>query len=429
MEFVVILAFIVPLVIGLVLGLIRGSRRATLRIALVLLCLVVAFCVKDAVTQSVMEMEVEGQPLEEYILSQLPEELASMSDVIYPIVVILVSAILFLVMFFAIKFLSWAIIYPICKIFVKKGRKKHALIGGVIGLVQGAAVGLVLCVMLNGLFLNFANVAEAMDGLQGESEPAMVAASETEGEDYNDGEGSDSKNPFGNFDISTIIEYKDSKVCGMINGVGGNKMFDFVASMKTDEGKKLTLSGQIDALSGMVKMAKELGALTDMDMVGGLSDDVATNIATIFNKLDEISNNLSDESKETMNNIVQIVADNFFPEDMGIDVSILDFTTIDFANEANVITKLNEYKDLNINEVDDETARAIVQTVYDSDILLPLLSSNDDFTIGLEPTQQAYAKKIIDDMASKSDANQEKIDMLKNFFGLNDSNLELPPID
>lgn len=421
MEYLIILSLVVPLIIGLLLGMIRGLRRATLRIVLVILCLVAAFCLKGVVTDNVMQTEVaDGQTVEQYIIAQLGEDYASLGEVVTPIVTLIVTAIVFLLLFFGIKFLSWIIVYPICKIFVKKARKKedgtygkkHALIGGVIGLVQGAAVALVMCVMLNGLFFNMANVAEAMSDMQ---ETQQTAAEPSP--DQSNGDGNASNLPFD--PIELLAEYKQSKTCEIVSA-GGNKVFDVIVSVKTEEGKKLTLTGQLDALSGIVKMAKELSAIQNMEMTGGLSGDVATDIVTIFNKLDEISSSLSEESKETMNKIVQIAAEEFLPDEIDVDLSVIDFTAINFANEGQVISKLNEYKDIDSSRLTMEDAETIVETVMQSDIILPLLSCNDQFTIGLDEQQQQYAESVINDLASKPEADTEKIDMLKNFFGLND---------
>lgn len=436
MVYIIVAAAIIPLVIGLLLGAMRGSRRALLRLILVILCLVAAFCLKGVATDWAMQFEVEGQPLDQYILSQLGDY-AAMGEVIMPVIQLIVMAVVFLALFFGIKLISWIIIFPICKIFVKKARKKkdgsygnkHALIGGVIGLVQGAAVAVVLCVILNGLFFNVANVMAAVNDEQNdspsESAYVMVIYADSEEHDASVGEGGGgsegSEGPLASVDVmKMLIEYKDSGVCKMINGTGGDKIFDAVISIKNEDGQKLTLTGQLNALTGIIRMGKELAALGDMNMTGGLSGDVATNITAIFDKLGEICDNLSDESKQTMNNIVQIVADNFLP-DAGIDITVINFETVDFRNEGQVIAKLNEYKDLKGEDLTTEQATKIVETVMQSDIILPLLSSNDEFTIGLNEEQQQYAKNIIDDLAAKPETDQDKIEMLRKFFGLNDN--------
>ena len=52
-----------------------------------------------------------------------------------------------------------------------------------------------------------------------------------------------------------------------------------------------------------------------------------------------------------------------------------------------------------------------------------MLSANPDFTIGLDKEGEGYelAKEVIEELSSKPDVDQSKVDMLKSFFGLNDA--------
>lgn len=432
LNWIIIISAILPLIIGLLLGFMRGSRRAVLRILLVLLCVVLAFCLKDVITLKLLETEIDGQTVQEMIAAQLPPEYADVVDVMMPVIVLIFTSVSFLALFFVIKFITWAIVFPICKIFVKKARKKkdgtygskHSLIGGVVGLAQGAVVAFVLCVMLNGIFVNVANIAEAMNesgGSQNGTEQAAVMTAE-------EGAPSDGSSD-ATFDslLADLIAYKDSTACKFASGLSFNgKAFDLVASMKTEEGKTLTLSGQIDALSGILKMGQSLAELENINFDGGISASNAEDIVNIFNKLDAINAELSVESKETINRIIQTVADNFMP-DSDIDLSVLDFTTVSFANEGQVIADLSVYKDVDFTALNETEAKQkatdIVETVLKSDIILPVLSANPDFTIGLDKEGEGYelAKEVIEELSSKPDVDQSKVDMLKSFFGLNDA--------
>lgn len=283
-------------------------------------------------------------------------------------------------------------------------------------------MALVLCVILNGLFVNLANVAEMANQMpsdQGGGQNAIVMTADESQDGSSDVEGDGSSS--GVDILKLVADYKNTGICKAITKTGGDKLFDFAVSMKTEDGRKLTLSGQINALTGLLDMAKELSSLQNLDMAGGLSGDLATNLTTVFGKLDEINKNLSDESKETINNVIQIVADSMGMEEMGIDIGVIDFKTVDFAKEGQVIAELAGYKDTDVNDITPDTAQQIVNTVMQSDVILPLLSSNEEFTIGLSPEQQTYAEDVINELASKPDADKDKIEMLKTFFGLNDA--------
>lgn len=430
MIYFMVAVAIIPIVVGLLLGMLRGSRRALLRLVLILLCIVAAFCLKGVVTDMVMEMEFDGQTLEQMIMSELPPDYASMSEVIMPIISLIIMAVVFLVLFLAVEFVSWVIIYPICKIFVKKARKKadgkygskHSLIGGAIGLVQGVAVALVMCVILNGLFCNVAEVMRATEDFQDNAQATAYASDvETDGEP--------TENPSQEADFTKLLyEYADSKICKAINGIGGNKMFDVVVSAKTEQGDKITLTGQLNALTGLIKIGGQLQAIEGMDMKGGLSIETADDVVEIFNKLDEICQDLSPESKQTMNNIVKLVADNILPEDIGVDITVIDFANVSFKNEGEVIAQLSTYKEEDFESLTEaqakEKATEIVNVVMESDIILPLLASNEDFTVGLSGDQKVFAQDVIDELAANPEADSDKIEMLKTFFGLNDSQPE-----
>lgn len=429
MEYLVIAALIAPVVIGFLLGLMRGSRRSILRLVLIILCVVAAFLLKNTVTNQALAINVNGQPLSEFIIASFGDKFVAISDVLMPIASLIVAVILFLLMFLLLEFVSWAIIFPICKIFVKKARKKedgtygrkHALLGGIIGIVQGAIVGLVMCITLNGLFYNVSNVTNAINSLNenggsGEAN-AIVMMADAEGEQ---GEGADPSKKQPSFNLELLTTYSDSKVCQTLNKTGGLKMFDFVASMKTEGGKKITLTGQLDALTGVVKMAKELMSIGDMQMVGGLTGDLATDIAAIFNRLDAIYGNLSGESKETIGDLTKVVAGLLPTDQLGISLDGLNLGSVDFKKEGEVLTELNSYKDLKHEDITTEVAENIVKTVMKSDILLPMLSSNDQFTIGLNAEQKEFAEAEIEKLAQAEDADEDKIGMLKKFFGIND---------
>ena len=433
-ELIVIAAILVPLIVGLLLGMLRGSRRATLRILLIILCVVLAFCLKDAVTVGILNAQFDGQTIQQIIANQLPEEYASMTDTVMPIIALIVSAVVFLLLFLLLQFVTWAIVYPICKIFVKKARKKkdgtygrkHGLIGGVIGLAQGAVVAFVLCVILNGLFVNIGNVAETMSNENGSqnggNDQAIVLAEGGNGDQDTSTQPTDPTNMQDT--LKMFIDYKQSSACKFVSKISfDNKAFDLVASMKTEDGRKLTLTGQIDALSGLVKMGKQLSELQNADLSGGLSGATAEQVADIFKKLDEINASLSDESKDTINTLVQTVASQMLP-DMNLDLSNLDFKTISFANEGEVITKLSGYKDADFSTLTEEQAKQqatdIVNTVMQSDIILPLLSSNSEFTIGLTGDNYDFAKNVIEELEQNPESDKDKVEMLKSFFGLND---------
>lgn len=425
----IIVAMVVPIIMGLLLGSMRGMRRSIIRIILVALSIVLAFCLKGVITEQIMNVEIDGKPLGEAIASMLFQGYDIPAETVTNLVSLLVVAVVFLASLMLLLFVTWAIIFPICKLFLRNrkpkdadgsGGKKHKkhnglsrLIGSALGLVQGVAVAVVCVTVLNGLFFNISNVAATMNEMQ---------QSEATAESTENGGSEDEK--YAQF-LDSIVKYNDSGIRKFIGKMGGDKLFDGIVTIETEDGKKLTLTGQIDALRGLVNMGKELSSIQNLEMSGGLSSDTADELANILNKLDEINSSLTDESKDTINTLVQTVASQMLP-DMNIDFSSLDFKTISFANEGQVITELSGYKETDFSTLTEEDAKQkateIVGIVMQSDVILPLLGSNPDFTIGLDKDGKAYstAKSIIEELEQNPESDATKIDLLKNFFGLND---------
>lgn len=437
LQALVIIALIVPVLIGFLLGSGRGLRRSIIRLVLVALSIVLAFVLKGTLTDRIMNAEINGQSVSEYITEQVSQMIPGVTipaDIVVNIVSLIVVAFAFLLSLHLFLFVTWAIIFPICKLFLKnrkpvsassdgkkRKRKKHngmsRLLGSILGLAQGVAVAVVCVTVLNGLFFNISNImSTANDMGSNDAEPVAMA-------EYDSGmEGIAGMEDAEKF-FQSLVDYKDSGIRKFINKMGGDKLFDMIVSAEKEEGKKVTLTGQVNALTGLFKMGKELSALNNMEMAGGLSGSTAEQLTAIFNKLDEINSELSDESKEAIDDLVKAVADTMFA-DMDLDLSKIDFTTVNFANEGKVISDLSSYKETDMSNLSDEeaqqTAKNIVETVMQSDILLPLLSANSEFTIGLEGENYEQAKSFIIELEQNPESDKDKVEMLKSFFGITD---------
>lgn len=420
LDLYILIVTIVTVAVGLLLGLMRGSRRAVLRLLLVLLCVVGAYFLKDVVTNALLQLNIQGQTLEQIIIGILPAEIQSMSDVAMPLVTVIVSVLSFLLCFSALLFVTWAILFPILKIFVKKGKKKHAFVGGIVGAVQGVAVAFVMCVILNGLFVNIGNVMAAMENEQQPETTASVIflATETDGSSSGGNQPPDEKLQQL---MSALSEYKESSISKMYSKIGG-KAFDLVASVKMTnedgEVEKVTLKGQIDAVSGLLKLAKNADKLQNInfgtDGIVGCSDS----IKEVFDLLDDINRDLSDESRKTLNRIVESVAENMLPPDLPIDVTVIDFTTVDFAQEGQIITDLSAYAS-KTDAITEQDAEDIVQKVTESNLIIPLLTSTGDIDLKLGEEQKAKASEIIAKYEAENTYEAAKIAQVKDFLGLN----------
>lgn len=421
LDIYILIVTITTVAVGLLLGFLRGSRRAVLRLLLVLLCVVGAYFLKDVVTGLLMKTDIQGQTVEQMIIGMLPAQMQGMGDAIMPLVTVIISVVSFLLCFGLLLFVTWAILFPILKIFVKKGKKKHALVGGIVGAVQGVAVAFVMCVILNGLFVNVGNVMAAMEQEQPETNASIFLTAEADGNASGDGQQSAA-------DISQLItsinEYKQSGISKMYSKFG-DKAFDLVASVKMTnedgETEKITLKGQMDAVSGLLKLAKNAEKFSNINFgtngIVGCADD----IKEVFDMLDDINKNLNDESRKTLNRVVESVAESMLPPDLPIDVTVIDFTTVDFAVEGQIITDLSVYAS-KTDAITEQDAENIVKKVTESNLIIPLLTSTGEIDLKLGDEQKAKASEIIAKYETDNTYDASKIAQVKEFFGLSSAN-------
>ena len=118
---------------GAFFGFVRGRNRAILRLILVVASIILAIVFRKVLINSVMAIEIEGKPVKEALISMLNQgDMAfpqSLIDLIFSIIEIFLGIIAYFIAFFALRGITWTIVYPICKIFVKKENyitRKHA---------------------------------------------------------------------------------------------------------------------------------------------------------------------------------------------------------------------------------------------------------------------------------------------------------------
>lgn len=416
----------IALVFSIIMGLVRGSRRATLRLVLILLCAVVTFLLKDYVTNMILNTTVTESgvqmTLQEYVLSILPEEMAELGEsVVIPLVKVIVGVVVFVVLFWALKLVSWMILYPICKLFVKKGEKKHAGFGGLIGLVQGVAIALCFCVPLSGLVVQVNRVIPMMDQL-GSAETMSVEASE--------GEGS-SDGAIISEDVQQMLVDFEQGPIGSFYGKTCAPLFDFICSVKIEAedgtNRNVTLSGQIDALQAMLDIVKEFNEASEQLSELNFSDlSSLSDLKQTFEKLDDITGDLSDEAKSTINSVVSAAIDMISaPEDAEDSVKELveemkdvlketDFTEIKFSKELDIIEDLADTLEKG-TDITSEDISATINSVSESALLIPVLESMDT-TLELEDATKAHLEEVFADLPA--DTNQETVDLLKKLLGL-----------
>ena len=442
----------VPIVIGVLLGLLRGSRRALTRLILVLLCIVVAFVLCGTLTDTVTEVdisvymngEVEGpMTLVDYVTATLGENMEGAAEMIVPLAQILIKIVLFLMLFLLLLFFTWIIIFPILQIFIKPRKikndqgkvlkkKKHPLLGAAFGLLEGVAVALVLCIVLNGVLANVGRIVAISDGLAEISQQMNSGEPSTQAEEGEEGGGdiADPDVPQGGMDLSglkaLLDEYNESMLGKLYNGIG-KAPFNWLAKVKTADGETVTLNGQLEALNGIVDIAKEFLQMQNVDFTnfyGTGAEGEETPLAkltTILTNVENIKKGLSEEANKTVGKLLNMLGAQFGMED------VTKYYNLNFAKEASAFNKLSEYKDTNFSEMTQDEVKAaakdIVSALADSELIMDTLAEMElDFGSGLDKEQREEVDKALDELIADNTLTAEQVNRLRDIFGLNNTN-------
>lgn len=365
---------ILCLVLGFILGLKRGVTKSIIRIIVVAAVLVFAFILRDKIGDFVLNFKVGGQTLQELIVSKIPEDFKSMGDKIIPIIKLIIVVVAFILSLLVLQLVSLIISGILGAIFGKQAKAR--LIGGIVGLVQGAIIAVALCVPLAGVCANVGELSEVEV-----NEQKLFAMPE-------------------NVDCNEAV----NTGFGKIYFEKGESLYLKIASIKTEDGKTLTLSGQIKSLVGATKMLNEFMDLKDLDFSSGLTKENVAAIKETLANLDTINGELSEESKETLNEIIADISDSF---DIDIDLSNIDLNTINFEKEGELLDTVLQYQET--GEVD---ANALVTSLANSDIALATLESTDA-SIDLDDSQKAEVEAALANVE-----DPEKVASIKALFGI-----------
>ena len=449
----IVALMVLPILVSVLLGLLRGSRRSLLRLALVIVSVVLAFALCGVVAKPMLGADISNSvgaegpmTVEQYLVQMLGEAIPdAVTAVLLAIVQSIVKVIVFLLLFLVFRFLTWAIVFPILKIFVKPkkvrytdgstGRKKRPFLGLLVGLVQGAVVALCICVVLNGLFMQTNKIVTMASDLGSisEQQTMTLADAEEDGDEefdpddgYNKDDEQPSENPLedlGEFG-AMLSEYTESKLGAFYNKIGG-KAFDWLSEVENANGDKVTMSGQLDAIRGVVEMAKELMNLKDINFQNLFAEGNIDAIRDIFNSLQNINGNLSKESRDTIKGVLSSLSEEL---DLPVDLSDVDFNKIDFGKEGEIFVELLEYR--NNDEIKPEDVKDMLESMVESDLILDVLASQDglvDLGSQIRGEENSnghndeYVQTIEDTIAAmegNSDYDQEKVAKLKSIFGL-----------
>lgn len=444
------------LILGIILGAVRGANRSVLRLVLVLICVVAAYFARESLTNLVLEIKVGENTVQDTLINMLGPDFAELGGTVIILVSVLASVLIFILTFYLLKFLTWLIVFPLCKLFVKKGKNKHPVLGGLIGLVQGAVVALCICIPLSGLVAQthklMASVGEAQDAFANvESDGNYAYAAELEdetddsdqkqegdepekpddGDDVDPGytiEPADPDDEGGSFIPKEYLEMMskyENSFMGKLYCQKLKKPFTWISTVRVgfvDEEtgetttKKYSLEGQIDAVTGAIRMVKEFAALKNIDWsTMEFTGDIAKQIQDILKNIQSVKNELSQESIDTINKVIGGLVNKVdLPFD--VDASGFDIGKVDFAKEGDLIVQVVE--SANDPNFTSEDLKKLTESLTESTLVMPMLDTIKG-TVDLPDGKQEMFQQAFDDLeAEGGDYNQEVLDKLRSLFGL-----------
>lgn len=370
----------VAVLFGFLLGLKRGFDKSLIRIILVAVALVAAWLLREQITNWIMNITVSsGKTVAQTITEAIPADYANFADMILPIVKMITCVAVFIAIFIILQFATWLIGLIVGVLF---RRTNARLLGGVIGLVQGALVALAIIIPLNGAILS----TEKLTSLEINGEQPLNV------QEYVDFTG-----------------YKESQVCKFVSKIGDG-IYAQLASVKVESGERKNLDDQIDAFVAGVKIAEQAQKFNEINTSNGLDENNVAQIKQILADIDEIKGQLTPAQKSALNEMVAAASDALGLTDSIADI---DITEVDFTSEGAILDKALAYQNGEI--LDAEAAQELVNSLAESKFILPLADGN--MTVDVPLVKQGEILNAVNNLGD--DVSEETKTAIKKLFNIN----------
>lgn len=408
-----IIAFtLVSIGFGALLGLMRGRNRAILRLCLILAAVGIAIYFRETVVEFVMNFNIDGSTVRDMLTEMLNDAGTDLPDaiqsLIFTLVEILIGLVAFFVLLFVLTLLSWLIIFPICKIFIRKGKKRHSLIGGLVGLIQGVVVAFVVCAPLTGMIVQVDKVSQVkLNGEQLFEIPAEIGTT----------------------------EYLQSAP-GVIYDTAGGWLFDLVTSAKDENGKKVSIDDTCDIVVTVAGIADTVTQLTDK--VESMTSDTATPqeqidaIKSVGDSLIEIGNSIEDlstDAKTIVNDLVDSVKEMISNESEELPAEVEEFlndfdvNNLKLASAGKAMNGIASYIEKTSDEFDNsepvtqEDVDNIVNGLADNSFIVNLIVGDGDEAPQIIELDEENESKFVTAVNNTSLSEEDK-NTLRQLFGL-----------
>ena len=396
---------------GFLFGLIRGFNRALMRLILVVASIAGAWFLRGVIVNLLLKININGKKLEEMITSaftssgDIPE---SMSDLILVFVKILANVIAFMALFFVIRSITGFIFYPLLKLLVKKGENKKAILGAVIGLVQGVIVAFVMCVPLTGLAIQTNELVQSISEIKNEDGSAIVNEEMTT-----------------QIENLGIVEYQNSAI-GKIYDKCGSWFYNALSTTKDTDGDDISLDSAVKAVQAGVKVYNSLQSNIDtinnsLNNGDGMTAESKDAVISILDTIAEVQNGeLQDEStKKVVNTLIKSVAEMAGGDSNSIKISddfdIADLDTESAKGAVEVLYSVNDREDKTLTE---EEIKTMTAGVAKNVTIISAVANDDSLSTSLSDDDKGKIQDELTSLKDSGEITEADMEAAKKLFGI-----------
>ena len=176
------------LLFSLISGIRKGRNHSILRLILLAGCAAGAVYLSPIVNEIIFGIDMGGvsfvQAMADMYIDGMKELPPEVLEQVIAIFEGLIGIILYLIIFYLLRFVCFILIAPILKIFVKKDLIKKRLFGFIVGILQGIVIIIAVAVPLNALTNEISQLSKVeVSGtkvLETKDEMGIIAHTETE---------------------------------------------------------------------------------------------------------------------------------------------------------------------------------------------------------------------------------------------------------
>ena len=373
---------------GFILGVIRGFSRSLLRFLLIVACAAGAWFLRGLLTDIVMGININGQTLGDMIAEGLSSAdlPSSVTALVQTLARLIVGVALFLVCFLLLQLVTWVIIFPLLKLFLKRHPvKRHRITGAVIGLVQGAVIAFVFCFPISGLLVQFNKIASLeMNGekVLGGDMAGVMEQMDIEG--Y-------TSSPLGKFYISA-----------------GGGLFKLMTTDSSGD-TVVSLDSATSAVAAAVNVSNEITNISNVLNENGGINGNAQAIADSFKNIDAIKGDLDDESAALLNDVLKDTAASLGGQDFNLPEDF-DIKEVNFTAAGDAIVEIEKYSSAgSIENITEDSVNIIINGLAENEIIVDALGSAAIASVG-EDDKIMFEQAI--ENSGASDEYKEKIRVL-----------------